>query len=430
MSKTNLSSRLTTLLLASVALSGCANFRKLGDDLNFMKETVVVSARITNAESYKNIKGFTINWDRQSNVVTSGDFGDVKGIGVFGFFVKEAENQYICAYSDSNGDNLYQEGEPSWIHSDASGNPIPLDLSKGTPRGIEGQLSSKTIVPSGLIEATRTFRGNRTADEAKSGWNIPVALGEVANLSEPRFSAQTGSDGYWRPAGYPIETGIGIFFLEKYDPNRIPVLFVYGAAGSPQDWDTFFKKFDRKRYQLWFYQYPSGDRLARSGGALNRGIQLLQSHYGFNEMNVVAHSMGGLVSREAVTHNYKDGNRYIKHFVTISSPMGGMKFAESGVKHTKTVIPSWIDMVPGSEFQDEIFDVKLKGKIPYMLLYGNKAKRSLILPAENDGTVSVESVTRPAAVKDAVKVQSFHEDHVSILSNPDVIKMVQDFLGS
>ena len=147
-------------------------------------------------------------------------------------------------------------------------------------------------------------------------------------------------------------------------------------------------------------------------------------------MNVVAHSMGGLVSREAVTHNYKDGNRYIKHFVTISSPMGGMKFAESGVKHTKTVIPSWIDMVPGSEFQDEIFDVKLKGKIPYMLLYGNKAKRSLILPAENDGTVSVESVTRPAAVKDAVKVQSFHEDHVSILSNPDVIKMVQDFLGS
>ena len=38
--------------------------------------------------------------------------------------------------------------------------------------------------------------------------------------------------------------------------------------------------------------------------------------------------------------------------------------------------------------------------------------------------------TRPEAIKDAIKVQSFDEDHVSILSNSQVIRMVEDFLGS
>lgn len=144
----------------------------------------------------------------------------------------------------------------------------------------------------------------------------------------------------------------------------------------------------------------------------------------------VAHSMGGLISRDAVINNYKDGNRYIKHFVTISSPFEGMEFAESGVKHARSVLPSWHDMVPDSKFQQEIFKTKFKGKIPYMLLYGEKAKRSIVLPAENDGTVSVSSVTRKEAMEDAIKVQSFDEDHVSILSNPEVIQMVEEFLAN
>ncbi len=173
---------LLPLAFLAVITSGCANFRKLGGDLKFMKETVVVTARITNAESYNNIKGLTIDWDPQANVVTSGDIGDVDGIGVFGFFVKKTDNHYICAYSDGNGDGRYQAGEPAWIHSDASGNPLPLDLTKGTPRGIEGRLSTSTIVPKGLMEASHTFLAGRTAEEAKSGWNIPVSLGEVAKL--------------------------------------------------------------------------------------------------------------------------------------------------------------------------------------------------------------------------------------------------------
>lgn len=426
----NSSTILTILAISGLFLTGCANFRKLGEDLKFIDQTVVVTARITNATSYKNVRGITIDWDQKQQKVVSADVCDVKGIGVFGFFVKESEHQYLIAYNDNNGDNLYQSGEPAWITGGADGKPAPLDLTKPERRRVEGRLSPRTILPDKLLRAGTEFVAGRTLDEAKSGWNIPIALGEVANLSESRFSAEIGAEGYWEPAGYTMDAGLGIYFLEKYDPNRIPVIFVYGAAGSPQDWTTFFKTFDRKRYQLWFYEYPSAGRLETTGGALNRGIQLLQSYYGFNQLNIVAHSMGGLVSRDAIIGNYEDGNRYIKHFVTISSPFGGMEFAESGVKHLKNPVPSWIDMVPDSEFQQELFDFKLRGKIPYMLLYGDKSKRSIVLPAENDGTVSVESVTRKEAVADAIKVRSFDEDHVSILSNPTVIRMVGEFLDN
>ncbi len=104
MTRTHLHFRLTTILVATTLLSGCANFRKLGKDLKFIDETVVISARITNATSFKDIKGFTLDWDAKKNKVESADVTEVKGIGVFGFFVKQSKTQYLCAYSDANGD--------------------------------------------------------------------------------------------------------------------------------------------------------------------------------------------------------------------------------------------------------------------------------------------------------------------------------------
>ena len=50
------------------------------------------------------------------------------------------------------------------------------------------------------------------------------------------------------------------------------------------------------------------------------------------------------------------------------------------------------------------------------LFYSHRAKRSLILPAENDGSVSVASQLRPEAKADAASVQGYNENHVSILS--------------
>ena len=223
---------------------------------------------------------------------------------------------------------------------------------------------------------------------------------------------------------------MGVYFLEPYDSRRVPVLFVYGAAGSPQDWRTFFTTLDRTKYQSWFFLYPSGRRLEGSALALNAAVELLQRQLGFSRLHVVAHSMGGLVARSFLAKNVLDDhNRYVSKFVSISTPWGGHEAAAMGVKFGPAVVPSWRDMVTGSEFQKAVLARSFKGKVDHLLIYGTHSSRSLFLPDENDGTVSVVSQLEPLARKDAVEVVAFDADHVGILSRPDVVSIVEDFLA-
>lgn len=67
------------------------------------------------------------------------------------------------------------------------------------------------------MQAVRDFKGGRTPDEAASGWRIPIALGRIADLDDPKFSAERGSAGLWEPASFPLQSGIGIYFLEHPD---------------------------------------------------------------------------------------------------------------------------------------------------------------------------------------------------------------------
>lgn len=415
------------LILATVLISGCANFRKLGRNLNFMDDTIIVTGRIKNAEDYKSVKAYIVDWDREKKKIHSVDYSEVKGLGVFGFFVKESENLYLMAWADSNGNDRFDRGEPAWISHDESGQLTPVKV-QDDGADMEGYLEKNYEYPGDLTGPAEEFFKGRHRSEVKTGWGIPISLGDVADVDEPRFSSEAAQAGYWEPAAYPIKSGLGIYFKEEYDPNRTPVLFVHGAAGSPHDFDTFFRTFDRKNFQLWFFHYPSGRRLAEMGGGLDRGLRLLQSHFGFKEVHVVAHSMGGLVSRHAILENMRSEHPCIGRFVSISSPFGGQEFAATGVKHAPSVIPSWRDIEPESDFLEEIFKDDLLGDVDHMMLYGDKASKVKSLPNENDGTLSVRSMTFEPAVKDAVKLKEYHDDHMSILSNREVIKEVERFL--
>jgi hypothetical protein len=137
------------------------------------------------------------------------------------------------------------------------------------------------------------------------------------------------------------------------------------------------------------------------------------------------------VSRSFLAANVLDDhNRYVRRFVTISTPWGGHEAASMGVKFGPAVVPSWRDMVTGSDFQKAILARPLKGKVDHLLIYGYHRSKSLVLPHENDGTVSVVSELAPGAKKDAVTVAGFDADHVGILSRPDVVRLVDEFLAA
>ena len=224
-------------MAVSLTFSGCANFKILGRNLDFMNESYIVGVKLSNANQFKDVRGGVVEWNQKTGEVLSGDYAQNK-VGMFAFFVRSSSNQYIMAYSDTSGNDRYDKGEPAWIHSDADGRPVPVVFDVATRKPVKplrGKLSKSVVIPERMFEDVKRFAAGRTREEIISRLNIPVALGDIANLSEARFSSAHGEEGLWKPSDFPISSGIGIYFLEEYDPNRIPVLFVYGAGGSPQD---------------------------------------------------------------------------------------------------------------------------------------------------------------------------------------------------
>lgn len=101
----------------------------------------------------------------------------------------------------------------------------------------------------------------------------------------------------------------GLYMLEPYDPHKIPVVMVHGLWSSPMTWMEMFNDLRsvpeiRDRYQFWFYLYPSGQPFWVSATQMRQDLDLARRELDperkaerLDQMVLVGHSMGGLVSR-------------------------------------------------------------------------------------------------------------------------------------
>jgi pimeloyl-ACP methyl ester carboxylesterase len=106
-----------------------------------------------------------------------------------------------------------------------------------------------------------------------------------------------------------VENHTGIYMLEPYQPGKIPVLMIHGLLSSPVTWSPLFNDLRadpvlRHRYQFWFYNYPTSDPYLATAADLRQSLDQLRARVdpqhqdpAFDEMVLVGHSMGGLVSR-------------------------------------------------------------------------------------------------------------------------------------
>lgn len=101
----------------------------------------------------------------------------------------------------------------------------------------------------------------------------------------------------------------GLYLLEPFDPDRIPVVMVHGLWSSPATWMEMFNDLRsdpqvRSRYQFWFYLYPTGNPFWVSAGQLRSDLASLRQTFdpgrqipALDQTVLVGHSMGGLLSR-------------------------------------------------------------------------------------------------------------------------------------
>jgi hypothetical protein len=144
-------------------------------------------------------------------------------------------------------------------------------------------------------------------------------------------------------------------------------------------------------------------------------------------LHVVAHSMGGLVSRGTLNLCVEnDRCEYLRSYTTLSTPWNGVASAQSGVRYAPEVVPVWRDLGPDSEYVTSLFNTPLPNDVPHYLLFGYR--QDSISSQSSDGVIRLSSQLRSAAQDQATSVRGFDEGHVSILHSDDVIQNVNSIL--
>ena len=76
----------------------------------------------------------------------------------------------------------------------------------------------------------------------------------------------------------------GLYLLEPYRPNKIPVVMVHGLMSSAMTWVPMFNDLRgsedlRERYQFWFFNYPTGLPIQYSSMLLREQLKAVRDTY-------------------------------------------------------------------------------------------------------------------------------------------------------
>jgi len=394
------------LLMCTVFIVGCS-VREIREQRKIMENTGTIRGIVQRASSQKG-PIIVLRYRDNNGVLTLKDRVTAAGNGNY-FFTVIPGDYYIAAFIDSNRDGIYQPGEHGTYH----GSPSKITVAPKQTVTVETMIIAgpPPAPPADIKTATRL----RSSTEN---------IGRVVPLDDPLFARDKYSLGMWKPLDFMKNIGGGLYFLQEYQPGRVPVLFVHGINGGPDDWRIIIEHLDRERFQPWVMYYPSGLRLDMVSDYMVKAMADLQNMYRFKQVDIIAHSMGGLVTRSFI-------KKYCEHFpnrakkigliVTINSPMGGMPSAALGME-APFAVPSWSDVAPGSDFLKDLHTWSWPDYIPYYLVFSYKEGES------GDGTVSLQSQLPYDIQSEAVRMYGFNNTHSGTLRDKAFLSVLNELL--
>jgi pimeloyl-ACP methyl ester carboxylesterase len=405
--------RFLVITACLVALAGCS-LRDIHEQFRVTENFGVINGTVKQSGSQQG--PIMVNRYHKEGEVFVQDSHTRAGSGGKYLFYCLPGAYYIAAYIDVNKDGQFQQGEDYDYHGSSTGQPAAVRVNPGQTVSVEA------------LDIT----GNLSAASGEGKIRIelsPVAknLGRIVVLDDPMFVADNYSLGMWKPIEFLTRVGGGLLFLQPYQANKIPVLFIHGINGGPTDWETAIRQLDRARFQPWVLYYPSGLRLNMISDYLAAALSRLHDEYGFNQLFVVAHSMGGLITRSFVRKyldRFPDQAGVIRLVMTVNSPMAGMGSAASGVSNSPLVVPAWRDVATDSDFLQDLHSWTWPAGIPYHLVFSYKTGGS------NDGTVSLQSQIPLKLQAEAVRIYGFNQTHAEILNDPAFLELFHSILAN
>jgi pimeloyl-ACP methyl ester carboxylesterase len=343
--------------------------------------------------------------------------------GYYSLFLPEGRF-FLYAFSDLNHDNRFEIDECTGIYKDE----LVLSDSNYFSRvvgGIDFKISPRSINVN-LEQFNLTVPENFHTSNSK-----PFPPGTLRTLDDPIFSKDVAMKGIFSPSEFLNIAPMYFYAITKWNEKKIPIVFVHGYGGHPQEFRYITDHIDTTIFQPWFFYYPSGQRLDRSGEVfyeifLSGNIIKLRQE----RLVIFAHSMGGLVARYAL-------NRYSKHhstndqvdYISASTPYGGNTEAETAIKNMPAVIPSWLDLSADSPFIKDLNANQLSPNVHFFLFFSFKNNGSITMGQNSDGAIVLNSQLHAEAQKAAFQIRGFDATHEGILLCPEVVDKLNKILS-
>ncbi len=232
--------------------------------------------------------------------------------------------------------------------------------------------------------------------------------------------ASTGSTGSPRAGSASSSPAI--------DPRRPLVLLIHGLDSDSDMWGSLVDLLARDGRQVATFDYPSDGPIAEDTARLAAALTDLHRSYPTLRVDIIAHSMGGLVARDYIEGPHYRGG--VDRLMMLGTPNTGSRWARwrcvLGVlqqyhmwRSNPDWSPSWIisdglgeaggDLMPGSPFLKDLNSRPRRTGVRYTIIAGNRCPVSQIA-AECVGYTS-GCVPRRASQWWGVRQCKAHLDH-------------------
>lgn len=243
----------------------------------------------------------------------------------------------------------------------------------------------------------------------------------------------------------------GLEFLTPDAPyGSKNLLLIHGWNSSPLAWEDMIPKLmnlgNSPYTQVWTFGYNSSQSISTNASNL---LAELQNKCNGKKVDIIAHSMGGLVARQMMEKN--GGAAFVDKLITLGTPHTGSQLAALralvGVLVASEYLPGIVtyyyltqgmkDLNPSSAFLSGLstlsnppvsyYTIAAKNNPAYWLL-----SNTSYLPGDDDGIVTVASATAVQNSTESIIIDiNAAVAHCEMQSNQDVFdKIITCLLGS
>jgi hypothetical protein len=209
------------LFVSLFLFTGCT-FLQLREETKILQYSTILDGNVSSSFSCNDMPIVVAAYTREKNKREIFHYAMLHQLGPYELIVPRG-NYSIVAYADKNRNLCYDKDEAAGqyvgaesVIAPAGGVVLDLDIVIFGP---------ETVSVDFPVGATVSFDGSRKFHS--------TSIGAIADLDDPLFTEAFGQKGYWSLLEFFKEAGGNIYFMDEYDPKKIPILFVHGACGSP-----------------------------------------------------------------------------------------------------------------------------------------------------------------------------------------------------